>query len=669
MFSIPRRHLVRKNIIHEVDIMAKIKITIPELNKELEVEDGITAKDVLARVNPENKKEIIAAKFNDQLIDLNKALTSDGTLSFITVHSDEGLHILRHSAAHLLAHAVTELYPEAKPTIGPPTEDGFFYDIEFPQKISEKDLPKIEQKMKELAKADLPIKRIEMPKEDLIKLYEGKNEYKVEMIKNKIEDGSASSVYQQGEFIDLCRGPHVPSTEWIKAFKLVRASDVYWLGDANNPQLTRIYGYCFPTKEELKDYIKRMKEAEQRRHQRIGTELDLFSFNELAPGAPFFHPKGTVIYNELMNLMREQYFERGYDEVITPQVYKIRLWEISKHWPLYRENMFLINLDDENLAGLKPMNCPGHILIYKTKRRSYRELPLRLADFSPLHRAELAGTLQGLLRVVKFSQDDAHIFCRLDQVKEEMRSLFQFIEFIYRDVFGFDYHIEFSTRPEKYAGSLEVWNKAEQVIQEVLEEEGIEYQLNPGDGAFYGPKIDFHLVDAIGRSHQCGTIQLDFVQPENFNCVYYDENQHPQRVVIIHRAILGSIERFMGILIEHYAGKFPVWLAPEQVRVMSITDDVNDYAREVQQALRKYRIRAGIDVEGRRINKKILFAQKDKVPYFVIVGRKEKEKQLISIRTRDGEVINDISLDDFITILKRKITNRDRDITLKISSS
>ncbi len=647
--------------------MGNIRITIPDVKKELEVEAGITAKEILDQIDLSNKNDMIAAKFNEQLIDLSRPLNEDGTLSFVSIHSEEGIHILRHSAAHLLAHAVIELYPGAKPTIGPPTEDGFFYDIEMPQKFSEKDLPKIEQKMKELAKANLPIKRLEMPKEELIKLYEGKNEYKVEMINNKIEDGSASSAYQQGEFIDLCRGPHVPSTGWIKAFKLVRASDVYWLGDANNPQLTRIYGYCFPTKEELKNYIQRMKEAELRRHQRIGTELDLFSFNELAPGAPFFHPKGAIIYNELVNLMREQYFERDYDEVITPQVYKIRLWEISKHWPLYRENMFLINLDENALAGLKPMNCPGHILIYKTKRRSYRELPLRLADFSPLHRAELAGTLQGLLRVVKFSQDDAHIFCRLDQVKEEIRALFQFIDYIYRDIFGFDYHIEFSTRPEKYAGSIEVWNKAEQVIQEVLEEEGIEYQLNPGDGAFYGPKIDFHLVDAIGRSHQCGTIQLDFVQPENFNCVYHDEKQQPQRVVIIHRAILGSIERFMGILIEHFAGKFPPWLAPEQVRVMSITDDVNDYAMEVRDALRKHRIRAGVDVDGRRINKKILFAQKEKIPYFVIVGRKEKEKHLISVRTRDGEVINDLSLDDFITIVKQKIETRTLDISLKNS--
>ncbi len=643
----------------------KKTVTVKLNGETFSVKKGTPILEIIKERKEEllKNKKVVAAEINGNLVDLYAPINNDAEIKLIPINSEKGLHILRHSAAHLLANAVTELYPTAKPTIGPPTEDGFFYDFDMPD-ITEEDLKKIEQKMKELAKKNLPIRRKDLPKEELIKLYQGKNEYKVYMIEHKVEDGTASAIYEQGNFFDLCRGPHVPSTGYIKAFKLAKLSKAYWLGDAKNKQLTRIYGYCFPTKDELKAYLKRLEEAEKRQHQKLGRQLDLFFFNEVSPGSPFFYPRGAIIYNELLSFLRKEYFKRGYEEVITPQVYKKILWETSKHWTHYRENMFLTEAPDGSEAGLKPMNCPGHILMYKTKKHSYRELPIRYADFGVLHRKELTGTLQGLFRVIKFSQDDSHIFCRVDQVKSEIKNLLEFINYIYKDVFGFDYHIEFSTKPEKAAGPPEVWEKAEAMIEEALRENNIDFKINPGDGAFYGPKIDFHLVDALGRTHQCGTIQLDFVQPLNFDVTYTTENNTEERVVIIHRAILGSIERFMGIMIEHFAGKFPVWLSPVQVRVMNITDAVSDYCKDVHQKLRAHWIRADLDISNNTLNKKVRIAQKEYIPYMIIIGNKEKDQNKISIRDRTGKQYNFIDLDAFIKEIKQKIDTYDRDISL-----
>ena len=479
------------------------------------------------------------------------------------------------------------------------------------------------------------------------------------MIQNKVEEGAGSSLYEQGNFKDLCLGPLVPNTKYLEAFKLVRFSNAYWLGKSENKSLIRIYGYGFADKKALKEYINLVEEAKKRQHQKLGKDLDLFSFNELSPGGPFFHPRGAIIYNELLTMLRIEYFKRGYSEVITPLVYRKELWQTSRHWDHYKENMLLLEKQDENISGLKPMNCPSHFLIYKTKVRSYRELPIRYADFAALHRNEPSGSLMGLIRVIKFSQDDSHIFCRLNQIESEMRNLFDFIDYIYSKIFGFKYHIEFSTRPEKFAGDLEVWNKAEAIIEESLKKMHINYKINVGDGAFYGPKIDFHLYDALGRTHQCATIQLDFVEPIYFDLTYVDENNTQDRVVVIHRALLGSLERFIGILIEHYAGKFPLWLSPVQIRLMGISDAVVPHLEKAYTALREEFIRAELDLSTETLNKKIRNAQVEKIPYMLIIGDREAEKGTVSIRTREGKQFNDLSLDKVISTLKDKVRSKD----------
>ena len=614
-------------------------------------------------------RRVIAAKLNDRIYDLSVPITESGEVSILESSNPEVLYVIRHSMAHLLAHAVSLLWPNAKLTVGPPTEDGFFYDIDMPP-ISEEDLPKIEEKMKELVEAKISIERLELKKEELIDYYSKNdpNPYKRYMIENKVEEGAGSSLYKQADFRDLCMGPHVPNTKYLEAFKLVRFSNAYWLGRAENKSLTRIYGYGFADKKSLKDHINFIEEAKKRQHQKIGKDLDLFSFHDASPGGAFFHPKGATIYNELIGMLRREYFRRGFREVITPQIFKKELWERSQHWSHYRENMYLLEQADEIQSGIKPMNCPGHFLIYKSRVHSYRELPLRLADFTPLHRAELSGTLMGLVRVTKFSQDDAHIFCRLEQVESEIQRHLEFVDYIYTKVFDFKYHVEFSTRPlEKYAGSLAVWNSAERIIETTLKKLNIEYKLNPGDGAFYGPKIDFHLYDALGRRHQCGTFQLDFVQPENFDLTFVDEKNSQQRVVVTHRTVLGSLERFIGILVEHLAGKFPPWLAPEQVRVLGISDEVIPKMKGVQDALRNEFIRCEMEDSTDTLNKKIRNAQLEKVPYMVIIGKREAEANLISVRTREGKQFNDVTLEFFLDILKKKISALSSDLDFPTS--
>lgn len=591
---------------------------------------------------------VIAVKIDGKICDLDTPVEESTTIEPVNADSPEGIEILRHSASHIMAQAVYRLYPGTKYGVGPAIENGFYYDMDVPVAITEEDLPKIEDEMKKIVSEAIPFERLVMSKEEALRLFRERGDvYKLEILKD-IEDDTVS-LYRVGEFVDLCRGPHVPNTSYVKHFKLLSLAGAYWRGDERNPMLTRIYGTAFPSEEELLAYLTKMEEAKRRDHRRIGKELDLFSLQNEAPGFPFFHPKGVVILNTLVEFWRKVHIQRGYQEIKTPLILDQDLWIRSGHWDHYRENMYFTEIDGKPFA-IKPMNCPGGILVYKTQLRSYRDLPLKLAELGVVHRHERSGVLHGLMRVRCFTQDDAHIFTSEEHIKEEITDIMEMVQYIY-GVFGFPYHIELSTRPENAMGDKALWDKAERALQEALEDRGVEYKLNPGDGAFYGPKIDFHLEDCIGRTWQCGTIQLDFQMPEKFDITYIGPDGEPHRPVMIHRTILGSLERFLGILIEQYAGAFPYWLAPVQVKILPVSDEHVAYAKKVATTLQKKDVRVEIDIKEGTLGKKIRDAQMQKIPYMLVIGNREVEKGVVSVRDRSKGDLGSMSLEALIELL------------------
>jgi len=597
-----------------------------------EYDQPVSVAEVAASISRGLLKKAIAGKVNGKVVDLSATVPDQAEVKVLTLDDPEGLEVYRHSTAHLMAQALKRLYPGVKLGIGPVIEDGFYYDIDCPEKITPEDFPKIEAEMQKIVKEDFPIRRKVVSREEAIRIYEEVGDHlKLELIRDLPEDEEIS-IYEQGEFFDLCRGPHVPSTGRLKAFKLLSVAGAYWRGDSNNQMLHRIYGTAWPKQSQLEDYLKRLEEAKKRDHRNLGRELKLYMFSDEAPGMPFYLPGGMAIRNELENFSRELQKKAGYQEVRTPLIMNRRLWEQSGHWEHYRENMYFTEVDDTVFA-VKPMNCPGHMLIFKNEVRSYRDLPLRLAEYGHVHRHELSGALNGMLRVRSFTQDDAHIFVRPDQIEEEVARVMELVDRMY-SVFGFPYTVELSTRPENSMGSDALWEKAESALKAVLDGSGVEYRINEGDGAFYGPKIDFHIRDALKRSHQCATIQLDFQMPEKFDLSYVGEDNQRHRPVVIHRAIYGSIDRFIGILVEHYGGAFPLWLAPVQARVLTIADAHADYARKVLEELKEAGIRAELDDRSEKIGYKIREAQLQKIPYMLVVGEKERESGTVAVRKR-----------------------------------
>ena len=601
-------------------------------NEVREFSPGITALEVAKALSPRLLKEALCASINGKLVDLNQKITESGDFRLYTFADEEGKDVFRHSSSHLMAQAVKRLFPKTKLAIGPAIKDGFYYDFDPAENFSPEDLVKIEAEMEKIVKEDLPIERFVLSREEALKYFEEIGEiYKVELIKDLPEDVEIS-FYRQGEFVDLCAGPHVPSTGYLKAFKLLSIAGAYWRGNEKNKMLQRIYGVSFPKKSMLADYLNFLEEAKRRDHRKIGQELDLFSLQDEGPGFPFFHPKGMVIRNELENFWREKHRLAGYQEIKTPIILNRELWERSGHWAHYKENMYFTKIDDQDYA-IKPMNCPGSILVYKSRLHSYREFPLRLAELGLVHRHELSGVLHGLMRVRCFTQDDAHIFMLPEQIKDEIIGVINLIDEFY-SLFGFEYHVELSTRPENSMGSDELWEIATNSLKDALEAKGLPYKINEGDGAFYGPKIDFHLKDCIGRTWQCGTIQLDFQMPEKFDLTYIGEDGQKHRPVMIHRVVFGSIERFIGILIEHYAGAFPVWLSPVQVRVITVAERHQEYAREIYHKLFTSGVRVELDDRNETIGYKIREGQMQKIPYLLIVGDKEIEQGLVAVRKR-----------------------------------
>lgn len=611
----------------------EIKVTFPDESNRRYLQ-GTTIEEVAASISTSLKKQALAGKIDGTLMDVDTAIEHDSLIEIVTADSKDGLAIIRHSTAHILAQAMKRIYgtDAVKLGIGPVIEDGFYYDIDIEKPLSTEDLAAIEQEMSRIIQENLPIQREVVSREEAIRLFtELKEPLKLELIHDLPED-AVIRIYKQGGFLDLCRGPHVPSTGRIKAFKLMKVSGAYWRGDSNNKMLQRVYGTAFAKKDQLDDYLHMLEEAKKRDHRKLGTELGLFMFSEEAPGMPFYLPNGMIIRTELEDFARGLQRRRGYDEVRTPLMMNNRLWEQSGHWDHYKDNMYFTKVDDTTFA-LKPMNCPGHMLIYKNEMHSYRELPIRLGEFGQVHRHEMSGALNGMLRVRTFCQDDAHLFVRPDQIEEEIGKVMALIDHIY-NVFGFEYKIELSTRPEDSMGSEELWNEAERALQTVLDKRGVAYRINEGDGAFYGPKIDFHILDALKRSWQCGTIQLDFQMPEKFDLSYIGEDSLKHRPVVIHRAVYGSIDRFIGILTEHYAGAFPTWLAPVQVAVLPVSDLFADYAYQVKESLEQSGIRVQVDARNERLGFKIREAQKSKVPYMLIVGEQEQASRSVSVRKR-----------------------------------
>lgn len=633
-----------------------IKIIFPDGAKK-EFTKGTTTEDIAASISPGLKRRAIAGKLDGELIDLRRPINQNGTIEIVTDNQDEALEILRHSTAHLMAQAIKRLYKDVKLGVGPVIEGGFYYDIDMDYTLTPEDLPLIEKEMAKIVNQNLEIVRKEVSRDEAIDLFkEIDDEYKLELI-DAIPEEEKVTIYEQGEFFDLCRGVHVPSTSKIKEYKLLNIAGAYWRGDSNNKMLQRIYGTAFFKKADLKEHLRILEEARKRDHRKLGKELELFMFSEEAPGMPFYLPKGQIIRNELENFSRKLQYEAGYEEVRTPFMMNQRLWEQSGHWDHYHENMYFSEVDDVRFA-MKPMNCPGHMLVFKNKLHSYRDLPVRMAEFGQVHRHELSGALNGMLRVRTFCQDDAHIFIRPDQIEEEIINIFKLIDTIYSK-FGFDYTVELSTRPEDSMGDERLWEHAESSLEKVLKDLEVEYELNEGDGAFYGPKIDFHIKDAIGRSHQCATIQLDFQMPEKFDLTYIDENNERVRPVVIHRAIYGSIDRFFGILIEHYAGAFPTWLAPVQVQVIPVSPEVHlDYAKEIANRLKSAGFRVELDDRNEKMGYKIREAQVHKIPYMLVVGDKEVADEAVNVR-KYGEKKSETALfEAFLAELKAEVDEK-----------
>ena len=612
-----------------------------------EIEEGSNGYSLAASISKKLAKEAIAAKINDKLVDLNHGLKNDDKVEIITADSEDGIEIIRHSTAHVMAQAVKRIYGNVKLAIGPTIKNGFYYDFDLDISLTQDDLKKIEDEMNKIINEDLKFKRDDVSREEALKIMSEKGEYyKVELI-NALDESEKISLYEQGHFTDLCRGPHIPSTKFIKAFKLTSVAGAYWRGSEKNKMLQRIYGVAFSSKKELEKYLNMIEEAKKRDHRKLGRELKLFEIMDEGPGFPFFLPKGVILKNILIDYWRKLHNEAGYVEIETPIMLNKELWIRSGHWDHYKENMYTSMIDNKEFA-LKPMNCPGGMLVYKSEGHSYRDLPLRVGELGRVHRHEISGALHGLMRVRAFTQDDAHIFMLPEQIKSEILGVIKLIDEVY-DTLGFKYNVELSTRPEDSMGSDEEWNMAERSLKEALDEGGLDYKINEGDGAFYGPKIDFHIEDSLGRSWQCGTIQLDFQLSQRFELEYIGSDGGKHRPIVIHRVIFGSIERFIGILIEHFAGKFPVWLSPIQVKVLPISDSFMEYGHEVIDKLRKYGIRCEIDNRSEKIGYKIREARNERVPYMIIVGEKEKNNGNISLRSRDMGEEGSTSLEEFIT--------------------
>ncbi len=623
---------------------------------KLALSDGATCLRAASAISEGLARSAVCAKVNGKEVDLSHVLSDGDSLEIITLKDKEGLHVYRHTCAHVLAQALKTIYPTCKLAIGPVIENGFYYDIDFVTPITKDDLAKIEAEMQKIIKSNLPVERFTLPRDKAIELMEGYDEnYKVELIRD-LPEGEEISFYKQGNFTDLCRGPHLPSTGKIKAFRLTGIAGAYWRGDEHNKMLTRIYGTAFAKKDEMEAYFTMLEEAKKRDHTKLGKELKLFTILNEGKGFPFFLPHGMVLKNTLIDYWRQIHDREGYVEVSTPVILSRSLWETSGHWDHYKENMYTTKIDGEDYA-IKPMNCPGGILVYKTEPHSYKDLPIRMGELGLVHRHEKSGQLHGLFRVRCFTQDDAHIFMTPDQITDEIKGVVRLINEVYT-LFGFKYHVELSTRPDNSMGSDEDWNLATEALRHALEEMKINYTVNEGDGAFYGPKIDFHLEDSIGRTWQCGTIQLDFQLPQRFEMEYVGEDGQKHRPIMVHRVVFGSIERFIGILIEHYAGKFPVWLSPVQVKILPITEKQQAYAEELYKKMKEAGIRAELDSRNEKIGYKIREAQMEKVPYMLVVGEKEAADGSVSVRRRDKGDTGAVPADEFIAQVKREIAEK-----------
>lgn len=634
-----------------------VKVTLKGSDVK-EFESGISAAEIAKSIGAGLYSAATCAEIDGNICDLRTTITSDCTLNFLTFDDEEGKKPFRHTAAHILAQAVLRLYPNAKLATGPAVDNGFFYDFDVDTPFTAEDLEKIEAEMKKIVKENLPVERFYLPAGEAKKLMEERGQdYKVELIDEHASKGEELSFYKQGEFIDLCAGPHIMDTGKIKAIKLTQCTGAYWRADASNKMLQRVYGVAFPKASQLQAYLDMMEEAKKRDHRKLGKELDLFDIYEEGPGFPFFLPKGMALRQELESFWRDIHRKYGYEEIRTPIMLDETLWHTSGHWDHYKDNMYFSQIDGRNFV-LKPMNCPGGMLVYKRKSHSYRDLPIRSAEMGIVHRNELSGALHGLMRVRCFTQDDAHIFMTPEQVEDEIIGVMKLVDEIY-SVFGFSYKVELSTRPEDSMGTDEEWEMATNALKNALEKTGRDYVINEGDGAFYGPKIDFHLTDSIGRTWQCGTIQLDFQMPQRFDLYYVGADSEKHRPIMLHRAVLGSIERFIGILTEHYAGAFPIWLAPVQVKLLPIADRHLDYVRELDEKLKAAGIyRTEVDTRSEKIGYKIREAQLEKVPYMLIVGDKDIENGVVSVRSHSGGDLGTMTLDEFISRAKDEIARK-----------
>lgn len=633
-----------------------IEVTLPDGSKR-EFNSPVTVGDVAASIGAGLARAALAGKVNGKLVDLSHPITENSTVSIVTDKDPEGLEIIRHSTSHLMAQAVKELYPQAQITIGPVIENGFYYDFSLPKHLTNEDLPLIEKKMDEIVKRDLPIVREEMDSDEAVKYFNSIGEhYKAEII-GSIPAGETISLYRQGDYVDLCRGPHVPSTGRLRVHKLMKLAGAYWRGDSKNEMLQRIYGTAWAKKDDMAAYLHMLEEAEKRDHRRLGKELDLFHFQEEAPGLIFWHARGWALWQQVEQYMRRVYQDNGYQEVKAPQLLDRSLWEKSGHWSKYKENMFTTESENRYYA-LKPMNCPGHIQIFNSAVRSYRDLPIRYGEFGACHRNEPSGSLHGLMRVRGFTQDDGHIFCTEDQILSECTAYTKLVQKVYADYDFTDISYKIATRPEKRIGDDATWDKAEKALMDALDASGIKYDILPGEGAFYGPKIEYHLRDSLGRGWQCGTIQVDFQMPSRLGAEYVTESNGRATPVMLHRAIVGSLERFIGMLLEHYAGQLPPWLAPVQVAVANITDDQADYAQEVVSMLKKAGLRAEADLRNGKITYKIRELSLQKLPYILVVGAKEKAEGKVAVRVRGGKDLGAMSVEDFIKLVQEDVATR-----------
>lgn len=630
-----------------------IVLTLPD-GKELNYEKEVLVKEVVKDISEGLYRDSLGAVLNDEILGMQDTIDQSGDFKVVKFADKEGKEIFWHTSSHVMAHAIKNLYEGAQFAIGPAINDGFYYDIDIEHRFVPEDLEKIEAEALRLAREGLELEKKVISREEALELFKD-DPYKIELIEDLPEDEDIS-LYKSGDFVDLCRGPHLENTKKIKAIKLLSIAGAYWRGDEKNKMLQRIYGISFERQKDLEEFIQLREEAEKRDHRKLGRELDLFSFHEEGPGFPFFHPKGTILRNTVVEWWRNVLNENGYGEIQTPMILNEALWHQSGHWDHYKENMYFTKIDEGEYA-VKPMNCPGSILVYSSKQHSYRDLPIRLSEYGLVHRHELSGALHGLFRVRAFTQDDAHIYCLPSQIKDEVFKMIDLADYLY-STFGFKYSLELSTRPDDFMGDIESWNLAEDSLEAALKEKGLPYEINAGDGAFYGPKIDFQLEDAIGRTWQCGTIQLDFQLPRNFDLHFINEKGEKERPIMLHRTMLGSVERFLGILVEHFAGKFPIWISPVQVKIVPVSEKFGDYAKEVADKFKAEGFRVEVDNRDEKLGKKIRDGQLEKVPYVLVVGEKEMNDNTVSVRERDGGDLGAKDIDEVISQLKEEVKEK-----------